>query len=182
MPLGMLDSKGAEELKGARLTAYNHSLDISREFYPEVFITRGFGEPLRTIENVCNAGISGCAGGILGLGETAVDHISFLHTLSTPLEHPESVLMNALAPIKGTPLRENKKVPFDNFLRAVVTARIFMPGSIVHLVAGGVNLNEEQQVLAFFDGVNAVFTGERMLTTECSGLIGGCLRSGGWLI
>ena len=182
MTLGMLDSKAAEELNGAGLTGYNHNLDTSRGVYPEVIITRGFGERLRAIENVGNAGISVCTGGMLGLGETAEDHISFLHTLSTPPEHPESVLINALAPIKGTPLRENKKVPFDNFLRAVVIARIFMPGSIVRLVAGGINLTKEEQVLAFFAGVNAVFTGERMLTTECSGLIGGCLRSGGWLI
>ena len=167
--LGMLDSKAAEELKRAGLTAYNHNLDTSREFYPNVITTRGFDERLRTIENVRNAGISVCTGGILGLGETAEDHISFLHTLSTLPEHPESVPINALVPIKGTPLGENKKVPFDSFLRVVATARILMPRSIVRLAAGRINLTEEQQVLAFFAGANAVFTGEKMLTTECSG-------------
>ncbi|PWW77927.1 biotin synthase, partial [Tuber magnatum] len=167
--LGMLGSKAAEELKGAGLTAYNHNLDTSREFYPKIITTRGFDERLRTIENVRNAGISVCTGGILGLGETAEDHVSFLHTLSTLPEHPESVPINALVPIKGTPLGENKKVPFDSFLRVVATARILMPASIVRLAAGRINLTEEQQVLAFFAGANAVFTGERMLTTECSG-------------
>ena len=107
--------------------------------------------------------------GILGLGETAEDHVSFLHNLSTLPEHPESIPINALVPIRGTPLGENKKVPFDSFLRVVATARILMPGSIVRLAAGRINLTEEQQVLAFFAGANAVFTGERMLTTECSG-------------
>ena len=107
--------------------------------------------------------------GILGLGETAEDHVSFLHTLSTLPEHPESVPINALVPIKGTPLGENEKIPLDSFLRVVATARILMPGSIVRLAARRINLTEEQQVLAFFAGANAVFTGERMLTTECSG-------------
>ena len=119
---------------------------------------------------------------ILDLGETAEDHISFWHTLSTLLEHPKSIPINALAPIKETPLGENKKVLFDSFPGAVTIARIFMPGSIVRLAAGRINLTKEQQVLAFFAGANWVFAGERMLTTECSGLIGGCLRSGGWLI
>ncbi|PUU77147.1 putative biotin synthase [Tuber borchii] len=163
----MLDSKAAEELKGAGLTAYNHNLDTSREFYPEVIITRRFGERLRTIENVRGAGISVCTEGVLGLGETVENHVSFLHTLPTPPEHYRSVLINALVLIKETPLGENKMVLFDSFLRDVVAARILMPESIVRLV------------LAFFAGANVAFTGERMLTTECSGLIGVCLRSGG---
>ncbi|PUU82584.1 hypothetical protein B9Z19DRAFT_1074440, partial [Tuber borchii] len=149
--LGILDSKAAEELKGAGLTAYNQNLDTSREFYPKVITTWGSDERLQTIENVRNAGISVCTGGILGLGETAEDHVSFLHTLSTLPEHPNSVPINALV-----------------FLRVVATARILMPGSIVRLAVGRINLTEEQQVLAFFAGANAVFTGERMLTTECS--------------
>jgi len=97
------------------------------------------------------------------------DHVSFLLTLSTLPEHPKSVPINALVPIKGTPLGENKKVPIENFLGAVATARILMPGSIMRLAAGRINLTEGPQVLAFFAGANAVFTGERMLTTECSG-------------
>lgn len=167
--LGMLDSTQAAELRDAGLTAYNHNLDTSREFYPSVITTRTYDERLQTLENVRGAGISVCSGGILGLGESDEDHVSFLHTLATLPEHPESVPINALVPIKGTPLGDNKPVPFPSLLRTIATARVVMPRSIVRLAAGRIGLSEEQQVLAFSAGANAVFTGERMLTTACSG-------------
>jgi biotin synthase len=167
--LGMLNAAQAKELKEAGLTAYNHNVDTLREFYPNVITTRPYDERLQTIANVRDAGISVCTGGILGLGGSLEDHVFFLHTLATLVEHPESVPINTLVPIKGTPLGESKPVPFTNLLRTVATARVVMPRSIVRLAAGRIGLSEEQQVLAFFAGANAVFTGEKMLTTACSG-------------
>jgi len=167
--LGMLDSKAAEELKHAGLTAYNHNLATSREFYRKAITTREFNGRLRTIENVLNAGISVFNVRILGLGETAADRVSFPQTLSTLPKYPESVPINVLVSIKVTPMGENKEVPFDGFRRVVTTTRILVPGTVVRLAAMRINLTEEGQVLAFFTGANAVFTGERILTTECSG-------------
>lgn len=167
--LGMIDLEQAKELKDAGLTAYNHNVDTSREFYPSVITTRTYDERLKTIQNATEAGLSVCTGGILGLGESASDHVGMLHTVSTLPTHPESFPVNTLVPIKGTPLANNAKSPFDATLRTIATARLIMPSTIIRLAAGRTTLSEEQQVLCFMAGANAVFTGEKMLTTACNG-------------
>ncbi|KAJ5980230.1 hypothetical protein N7481_007528 [Penicillium waksmanii] len=167
--LGMIDQHQAKELKDAGLTAYNHNLDTSREFYPNVITTRSYDERLRTLDHVRDAGINVCSGGILGLGESDTDRVGLLYTMSSLPKHPESFPVNALVPIPGTPLGDRKMIPFDRILRTVATARVVMPGTIVRLAAGRIALTEEQQVACFQAGANAVFTGEKMLTTECNG-------------
>ena len=167
--LGMIDDKQAKELKDAGLTAYNHNLDTSREFYPNVITTRSYDERLKTLSHVRDAGINVCSGGILGLGEEDSDRIGLLHTMSALPSHPESFPVNALVPIPGTPLGNRKMIPFDKLLRTVAAARVVMPSTIVRLAAGRVALSEEQQVACFMAGANAVFTGEKMLTTDCNG-------------
>ncbi|RFU26166.1 hypothetical protein B7463_g10162, partial [Scytalidium lignicola] len=167
--LGMIDLEQAKELKDAGLTAYNHNVDTSREFYPSVITTRTYDERLKTIKNVTEAGLSVCTGGILGLGESPSDHIGLLHTVATFPTHPESFPVNTLVPIKGTPLGDNAPSPFDATLRTIATARLIMPRTIIRLAAGRTTLSEEQQVLCFMAGANAVFTGEKMLTTACNG-------------
>lgn len=167
--LGMIDDQQAKELKDAGLTAYNHNLDTSREFYPEVITTRSYDERLATIKHVSEAGINVCTGGILGLGEKPKDHIGLIYTVANLPEHPESFPVNALVPIRGTPLGDRKPIAFDAILRTVATARSVMPKTIIRLAAGRINLNEEQQALCFLAGANAVFTGDKMLTTDCNG-------------
>ncbi|KAJ6150344.1 hypothetical protein N7471_001543 [Penicillium samsonianum] len=167
--LGMIDEHQAKELKEAGLTAYNHNLDTSREFYPTIITTRSYDERLKTLSHVRDAGINVCSGGILGLGETDADRIGLLHTVSSLPAHPESFPVNALVPIPGTPLGDRKMIPFDRLLRTVATARIVMPSTIVRLAAGRIALSEEQQIACFQAGANAVFTGEKMLTTDCNG-------------
>jgi len=167
--LGMIDDTQAQELKAAGLTAYNHNLDTSREFYPSIITTRSYDERLKTLDHVRDAGIHVCSGGILGLGESHADRVGLLHTVATLPAHPESFPVNALVPIKGTPLGHRKMIPFDELLRTIATARIVLPTTIVRLSAGRISLSEEQQVTCFMAGANAVFTGEKMLTTDCSG-------------
>jgi biotin synthase len=167
--LGMIDEKQAQELRNAGLTAYNHNLDTSREFYPNVITTRSYDERLRTLANVRDAGINVCSGGILGLGEEDKDRVGLIHTMAGLEKHPESFPVNALVPIPGTPLGNRKMVPFEKLLRTVATARIVLPATVVRLAAGRVSLSEEQQVACFMAGANAVFTGEKMLTTDCNG-------------
>jgi len=167
--LGMIDLEQAKELKEAGLTAYNHNVDTSREFYPSVITTRSYDERLQTIQNASDAGLSVCTGGILGLGEKASDHVGLLYTVATLPSHPESFPVNTLVPIKGTPLGDNKQSPFDTTLRTIATARLLMPRTIIRLAAGRTTLSEEQQILCFMAGANAVFTGEKMLTTACNG-------------
>ncbi|CAD6505351.1 BgTH12-00842 [Blumeria graminis f. sp. triticale] len=167
--LGMIDLEQAKELKEAGLTAYNHNVDTSREHYPSVITTRTYDERLQTIANVRNAGLSVCTGGILGLGEKAKDHVGLIHTVATMPAHPESFPVNTLVPIRGTPLGETPKISFDATLRTISTARLVMPRTIIRLAAGRTTLSEEQQVLCFMAGANAVFTGEKMLTTPCNG-------------
>ncbi|KAF2754523.1 biotin synthase [Pseudovirgaria hyperparasitica] len=167
--LGMIDAAQAKELKDAGLTAYNHNVDTSREHYPSVITTRSYDERLATIQHVADAGIHVCTGGILGLGENKKDHIGLVYTLATLPAHPESVPINTLVPIKGTPLGDTKPIAFDAVVRTIATARVCMPGSIVRLAAGRVVMSEEKQMLCFMAGANAVFTGEKMLTTDCNG-------------
>lgn len=172
--LGMIEKDQLQSLKDAGLTAYNHNIDTSREHYPSVISTRTFDDRLKTIDNVQQVGISACTGGILGLGETEEDHVSFLHTLATMAKHPESLPINRLVPIKGTPMHEEleksqKKLKFDEILRTIATARLIMPEAIIRLAAGRYTMKETEQFLCFMAGCNAIFTGKRMLTTMCTG-------------
>ncbi|KAL6919054.1 hypothetical protein FSST1_003080 [Fusarium sambucinum] len=167
--LGMIDAEQAKELKAAGLTAYNHNVDTSREFYPNVITTRSYDERLQTLSHVRDAGINVCSGGILGLGETSEDRVGLLHTVSTLPSHPESFPVNALVPIKGTPLSDRPVVEFTSMLRTIATARIIMPSTIIRIAAGRKTMSEEKQALCFMAGANAIFTGEKMLTTECNG-------------
>ncbi|KAK7058299.1 biotin synthase [Paramarasmius palmivorus] len=166
--LGMLSPEQAKQLKEAGLTAYNHNLDTSREFYPEVITTRSYDERLGTIEAVREAGISVCSGGILGLGEKDSDRVGLIWEVSCMPEHPESFPVNALVPIPGTPLEGNERVPVHTLIRTIATARIILPKTIIRLAAGRVTLSESEQAMCFMAGANAVFTGEQMLTTPCS--------------
>jgi biotin synthase len=170
--LGMVDKEQASELKDAGLTAYNHNIDTSREHYPKVISTRTFDDRLKTIDNVQKSGLKACTGGILGLGEEMEDRVSFLHTLATMEKHPESLPINRLVPIKGTPMYEetkNKKIEIDEIVRTVATARLIMPSSIIRLAAGRYTMKESEQVMCFMAGCNAIFTGKKMLTTMCNG-------------
>ncbi|KAI1079913.1 hypothetical protein F5B20DRAFT_143137 [Whalleya microplaca] len=167
--LGMIDGDQARELKEAGLTAYNHNVDTSREFYPSVISTRTYDERLQTLSYVRDAGINVCSGGILGLGETAEDRVGLLYTVSTLPKHPESFPVNALVPIKGTPLGDRTPIDFTSMLRTIATARLVMPATIVRIAAGRKTMSEEKQALCFMAGANAIFTGEKMLTTDCNG-------------
>ena len=170
--LGMIDDHQAKELKDAGLTAYNHNVDTSREHYPSVITTRTYDERLQTLSHVRDAGINVCSGGILGLGESPEDHVGLLHTVSTLPSHPESFPVNALVPIKGTPLGDDpkrKRISFDAILRTIAAARLLMPATIIRIAAGRTTMTEAEQILCFSAGANAVFTGEKMLTTECNG-------------
>eukprot|EP00871_Galdieria_phlegrea_P004306 jgi/Galph1/4877/GphlegSOOS_G3537.1 len=163
--LGLLTAEQAVKLKEAGLTAYNHNLDTSREYYEKVVTTRTFDDRLKTLEHVREAGISVCCGGILGLGETDDDRISLLHTLATMPKHPESVPINALVATKGTPMEDMKPVPVWELCRMIATSRILMPASMVRLSAGRISLSAAEQALCLLAGANSIFTGERLLTT-----------------
>ncbi|SCU96216.1 LAFA_0G05006g1_1 [Lachancea sp. 'fantastica'] len=173
--LGMVNEDQAKQLKEAGLTAYNHNIDTSREHYPKVITSRSYDDRLNTIKNVQTAGIKACTGGILGLGETEEDHVGFIHTLANMTPHPESLPINRLVPINGTPMAEDlkksdaKKLKFDDILRTVATARITMPRAIIRLAAGRYTMKETEQFLCFQAGCNAIFTGKKMLTTMCNG-------------
>ncbi|KAK1973258.1 biotin synthase [Colletotrichum cereale] len=166
--LGMIDEHQARELKEAGLTAYNHNVDTSREFYPSVISTRSYDERLKTLSHVRDAGINVCSGGILGLGESSEDRVGLLYTVSTLPSHPESFPVNALVPIKGTPLGDRTPIQFSSMLRTIAAARIIMPATIIRIAAGRKTMSEEQQALCFMAGANAIFTGEKMLTTDCN--------------
>ncbi|KIS71886.1 putative biotin synthase [Mycosarcoma maydis] len=166
--LGMLTPEQAKQLKEAGLTAYNHNLDTSREYYGKVVTTRSYDDRIGTIANVREAGISVCSGGILGLGEEHEDRVGLIWEMSTLPEHPESFPVNALVAIPGTPMEQNKPITFQEMLRTVATARIVLPGSIIRLAAGRHLFTESEQAMAFLAGANAIFTGERMLTTPTS--------------
>ena len=163
--LGMVNEYQAEKLKEAGLYAYNHNLDTSEENYENIITTRTYDDRLNTIENVRKAGISVCSGGIIGLGETDEDRIGMLHTLSTLPQHPESVPVNALVPVKGTPLENQPRVSVWEMVRMIATARILMPQSMVRLSAGREQMSVTEQALCFLAGANSIFTGEKLLTT-----------------
>lgn len=163
--LGMLTEDQAKKLKDAGLYAYNHNLDTGEDFYEEIISTRNYGDRLQTIENVANADISVCSGGIIGLGESEADRVAMLHTLATMNKHPESVPVNALVPVKGTPLENNKRVSVWEMIRMIATARIIMPKAMVRLSAGRNEMSVEEQALCFMAGANSIFAGEKLLTT-----------------
>ena len=173
--LGMVDQDQAKQLKDAGLTAYNHNIDTSREHYSKVITTRTYDDRLQTIKNVQESGIKACTGGILGLGESEDDHIGFIYTLSNMSPHPESLPINRLVAIKGTPMAEeladpkSKKLQFDEILRTIATARIVMPKAIIRLAAGRYTMKETEQFVCFMAGCNSIFTGKKMLTTICNG-------------
>jgi biotin synthase len=163
--LGMLNEEQAARLADAGLYAYNHNLDTSSEYYNEIITTRTYDDRLRTLDNVRKAGVSVCCGGIIGLGETHEDRIGMLHTLSTMPSHPESVPVNALVRVKGTPLENNAKVDVWDMVRMIATARILMPKSMVRLSAGRAEMSVAEQALCFMAGANSIFAGEKLLTT-----------------
>mmetsp|Transcript_15777 Transcript_15777/g.22540 ORF Transcript_15777/g.22540 Transcript_15777/m.22540 type:complete len:448 (+) Transcript_15777:194-1537(+) len=172
--LGMLNKEQAQQLKDAGLTAYNHNLDTSPEHYPKVITTRTYEERLQTIANVRDAGISVCCGGILGLGEEDSDRVGLLHVLATLPEHPESVPINALVSVKGTPLGDNvddiDSVDAFDMARMIATARIVMPRTMVRLSAGRLSFSDAEQFLMFQAGANSIFNGDKLLTTDNPGV------------
>ncbi len=163
--LGMLTDEQAKKLKDAGLYAYNHNLDTSEEHYDEIITTRTYDDRLDTLDNVRNANISVCSGGIIGLGESEGDRIGMLHTLATLPEHPESVPVNALVPVEGTPLEDQPRVSVWEMIRMIATARIIMPRAMVRLSAGRVRMSVEEQALCFMAGANSIFAGDKLLTT-----------------
>ncbi len=163
--LGMLTDDQAVRLKRAGLTAYNHNLDTSREFYGDIISTRTYQERLDTLAHVRDAGITVCSGGIIGMGESIDDRCGMLIELANLPKHPESVPVNALVPVKGTPLGDLETVKGVELVRMIATARIMMPESVVRLSAGRSALNEEAQLLCFMAGANSVFYGDKLLTT-----------------
>lgn len=158
--LGMLTEDQAKRLQEAGLYAYNHNLDTSEEFYDEIISTRSFNNRLNTLQNVRKAGITLCSGGIIGLGETDRDRVSLLLTLANMETHPESVPINALARVKGTPMENMPKVDIWDMVRMIATARITMPKSMVRLSAGRIEMTEVEQAWCFMAGANSIFAGE----------------------
>lgn len=163
--LGMLTEEQAQKLKEAGLYAYNHNLDTSEEYYEAIITTRTYDDRLETIDNVSKAELAVCSGGIIGLGETDMDRIGMLYTLATLPKHPESVPVNALVPVQGTPLENNKRVSVWDMVRMIATARITMPKAMVRLSAGRNEMTTEEQALCFMAGANSIFAGEKLLTT-----------------
>lgn len=163
--LGMLTEDQAKKLADAGLHAYNHNLDTSSDYYGEIIHTRTYDDRLQTLDNVRKAGVTVCCGGIIGLGETHDDRIKMLHTLSTLPEHPESVPINALVPVTGTPLANNRKVDIWDMVRMIATARILMPKAMVRLSAGRNDMSVAEQALCFMAGANSIFAGDKLLTT-----------------
>ncbi len=163
--LGMLTDDQARRLAAAGLTAYNHNLDTSPEFYGEIVTTRRYDDRLRTIDAVRRAGITVCCGGIVGMGESDEDRIGLLHQLSSLDPHPESVPINMLVKVRGTPLGEAESVDALTLVRTMATARMLMPASMVRLSAGRRSLTREAAALCFLAGANSIFVGEKLLTT-----------------
>ena len=175
MTLGMLEPHQADQLAEAGLDYYNHNIDTSPERYGEVITTRTMNDRLLTLENVRAAGMNVCSGGIVGMGETRGDRVGFIHTLATLPQHPESVPVNALVPVKGTVLGDMladtplAKIDDIEFVRTVAVARITMPMSMVRLSAGRESMSESTQALCFLAGANSIFTGDKLLTAPNAG-------------
>ncbi len=164
--LGLLKQHQAVELKEAGLDYYNHNIDTSEEFYDKIITTRNFKDRLDTLDNVRNAGINVCCGGILGMGEGQEDRGEMLRTLANMDQHPESVPINQLIAISGTPLEGQKTIDGIDFVRTIAAARVMMPKSYVRLSAGREEMTAETQAMCFFAGANSMFYGEKLLTAE----------------
>jgi biotin synthase len=167
--LGMLDGEQAKRLKAAGCDVYNHNLDTSRDFYETIISTRKFEDRLQTIQAVQEAGLAVCSGGIVGMGESVDQRLHFLHELTQLDPAPESVPINHLVPVPGTPLADLPPVPPLEFIRMIATARILFPTSRIRLSAGRTEMSDEMQALAFFAGANSLFTGDKLLTTPNPG-------------
>ena len=166
MTLGMLSKDQADQLADAGLDYYNHNLDTSPEYYGQIISTRSYNDRLETLAHVRDAGMKVCAGGIVGMGEDRRDRIGLLQQLANLPAHPESVPINMLVKIKGTPLAEVADLDTFEFVRTIAVARILMPQSFVRLSAGRQEMNDEMQSLCFFAGANSIFYGDRLLTTD----------------
>ncbi|MCU0728867.1 MAG: biotin synthase BioB [Sphingopyxis sp.] len=175
MTLGMLTPKQADMLAEAGLDYYNHNIDTSPERYNEIITTRTMEDRLETLDHVRKAGINVCSGGIVGMGETRADRVGFIHTLATLPQHPESVPVNALVPVRGTVLGDMladtplAKIDDIEFVRVIAVARITMPMSMVRLSAGRESMSEATQALCFLAGANSIFTGDKLLTAANAG-------------
>ncbi len=167
--LGMVKPHQAEALAAAGLTAYNHNLDTSAEFYGEIITTRTYADRLETIKNIARAGIQVCCGGIIGMGESHQDRVKLLHTLANLEPPPASVPINALVPVAGTPLAHCPPVSSLDLARTIATARIIMPQAVLRLSAGRQQMSASDQALCFLAGANSIFTGEKLLTTPNPG-------------
>jgi biotin synthase len=163
--LGMLSAPQAGRLKDAGLDYYNHNLDTSPEYYRHIISTRTYEDRLETLENVREAGLSVCCGGIVGMGESAEDRVGMIHALATLPSHPQSVPINALVQVEGTPVAKAQPLDPLDFVRTIAVARITMPASVVRLSAGRETMSAETQVLCFLAGANSIFYGEKLLTT-----------------
>jgi len=163
--LGMLNREQAEKLKESGLDYYNHNLDTSEQYYDKIITTRTYQDRLDTLENVREAGMNVCCGGIVGMGESLDDRADFLRTLANMSTHPESVPINMLVQVEGTALKNVKPIDPLDFVRTIAVARILMPTSFVRLSAGREEMTEEMQALCFFAGANSIFYGEKLLTT-----------------
>ncbi len=163
--LGMLDDQQANRLKDAGCSVYNHNLDTSREFYPEIITTRTYDDRLRTLESARSAGLEVCSGGILGMGEAVEDRLKLLLELAQLDPQPDSVPINALVPVAGTPLANTPKVDPFEFVRVIALARILIPKAMVRLSAGRREMSPELQALCFLAGANSIFLGDKLLTT-----------------
>ncbi|MBL4754979.1 MAG: biotin synthase BioB [Flavobacteriales bacterium] len=163
--LGMLTEEQAKKLDEAGVYAYNHNIDTSEEHYSDIISTRTYGDRLNTIKNIRKTKMTVCSGGIIGLGETVEDRIGMLLTLSTMNPHPESVPVNALVPVEGTPLADQETVSSWEMIRMVATARIVMPQAAVRLSAGRGQMSKEAQAMCFMSGANSIFAGDKLLTT-----------------
>jgi biotin synthase len=163
--LGMLNESQAQRLKEAGCYAYNHNLDTSPEYYGEIISTRTYEDRLKTLQNVRDAGMTVCCGGIVGMGEGIKDRLGLLVQLANQATHPESVPINMLVKVEGTPLSKEEQVDPFEFVRMVATARIMMPQSMVRLSAGRMEMSDEMQAMCFIAGANSIFAGEKLLTT-----------------
>jgi biotin synthase len=166
MTLGMLTDTQSQKLKEAGLDFYNHNIDTSPEFYSEIISTRNFEDRLNTLKNVREAGLNVCSGGIVGMGEKLEDRAKMLIILANLPQHPQSVPINMLVKVKGTPMEEVAELDQFEFIRTIAVARIMMPKSVVRLSAGRENMNEQTQALCFLAGANSIFYGEKLLTTS----------------
>jgi biotin synthase len=169
MTLGMLSDEQVAELRDAGLDYYNHNIDTSERYYSEIIKTRTFADRLNTLARVREAGIKVCSGGIVGLGEGPQDRVDMLVTLANLEEHPESVPINMLIAIPGTPLEKQRKIDPIEFVRTIALARILMPKSVVRLSAGRAEMTDEMQALCFFAGANSIFCGDTLLTADNPG-------------